>query len=185
MVTDPKHLWDPEAGLLTIGANAIKEPGKLPFPNTVYRKMKDAGTRYDCHIELYNDSAELIVNQYCEFGLMGDYSLDMPQKSFKFRSKSKYGSKTFDAKLFPDRDYTEYKGFVLRNSGNDCMFTRLQDGFQQHLMDLMGYAVAAPRIGAPGLEALRGIPERPVLGPYEPAGADGQIHDRPVRGTDL
>ena len=142
MVTDPKHLWDPEAGLMTIGANAIKEPGKLPFPNTVYRKMKDAGTRYDCHIELYNDSAELIVNQYCEFGLMGDYSLDMPQKSFKFRSKSKYGSKTFDAQLFPDRSYTQYKGFVLRNSGNDCMFTRLQDGFQGRLMDLCGTTIA-------------------------------------------
>jgi hypothetical protein len=75
------------------------------------------------------------MNQGGEVGLMGDYSLDMPQKSFKFRSKSKYGSKTFNAKLFPDRDYTEYKGFVLRNSGNDSMWTRLQDGFQGELID--------------------------------------------------
>ena len=136
IVTDPKNLWDEEWGMLTIGRNAVKEPGKLPFPNTVYRKVKDAGVKYECSIELYDDEGNLILDQNGEVGLMGDYSLDMPQKSFKFRSKSLYGSKTFNAKLFPDRDYTEYKGFVLRNSGNDSMFTRLQDGFQQHLMDL-------------------------------------------------
>ena len=136
IVTDPKNLWDEEWGMLTIGRNAVKEAGKLPFPNTIYRKVKDQGVKYECSIELYDDNGTLILDQNGEVGLMGDYSLDMPQKSFKFRAKSLYGDKTFKAKLFPDRDYTEYKGFVLRNSGNDCMFTRLQDGFQQHMMDL-------------------------------------------------
>ncbi|MBR4575603.1 MAG: lamin tail domain-containing protein [Clostridia bacterium] len=142
VVIDPKNLWDSEWGMLTIGQNAIKEPGKLPFPNTVYRKVKDAGVKYEAHVELYDDAGNLLLNQSCEVGLMGDYSLDMPQKSFKFRSKSLYGSKTFNAKLFPDRTYTEYKGFVLRNSGNDSMFTRLQDGFQGRLMDLCNTTIA-------------------------------------------
>ena len=141
VVTDPNNLWDEEWGMLTTGKDAVKQPGKLPFPNTVYRKVKDAGIRYECHIELYDDSGTLIMSQSGEVGLMGDYSLDMPQKSFKFRSKSKYGSKTFNAKLFPDRDYTQYKGFVLRNSGNDSMFTRVQDGFQGRLFDLCGLRV--------------------------------------------
>ena len=134
VVTDPVNLWDEEWGMLTIGKDAIKD--KLPFKNTVYRKVKDKGIKYECNIELYDDAGELLLSQGGEIGLMGDYSLDMPQKSFKFRAKTLYGAKTFNAKLFPDRDYTEYKGFVLRNSGNDCMWTRLQDGFQQHLMDL-------------------------------------------------
>ena len=136
VVIEPNYLWDEEWGMLTIGSNAIREAGKLPFKNTVYRKVKDNGIKRECHVEMYDDSGELLLSQSAEVGLMGDYSLDMPQKSFKFRSKSLYGSKTFNAKLFPDRDYTEYKGFVLRNSGNDCMWTRLQDGFQQHLIDL-------------------------------------------------
>ena len=142
IVTDPKNLWDEEWGMLTVGNNAIREAGKLPFKNTVYRKVKDAGVKYECSIELYDDSGTLILDQNGEVGLMGDYSLDMPQKSFKFRAKSLYGSKTFNAALFPDRDYTEYKGFVLRNSGNDCMFTRLQDGFQGRLMDLCSDTLA-------------------------------------------
>ncbi len=142
VVTDPKNLWDQEFGMLVTGNNVVKEAGKLPFKNTVYRKVKNAKIKYECNVEIYNDSGELLLNQGAEVGLMGDYSLDMPQKSFKFRSKSLYGSKTFNAKLFPDRDYTEYKGFVLRNSGNDCMWTRLQDGFQQRLMDLCGTTIA-------------------------------------------
>jgi len=142
LVTDPDNLWNKETGMLVIGDNVFKEPGKLPFKNTVYRKVKDAGVRYEFHIELYGDDGTLLLNQSAAAGLMGDYSLDMPQKSFKFRAKSLYGPKTFAAKLFPDRPYTEYKGFVLRNSGNDCMFTRLQDGFQSRLMDDYGSTVA-------------------------------------------
>jgi hypothetical protein len=128
--------------MLTIGKDAIKEPGKLPFPNTVYRKVKNAGIKYDCHVELYDKSNNILLSQGAEIGLMGDYSLDMPQKSFKFRARSVYGAKTFEAKLFEKRNYTEYKGFVLRNSGNDSMFTRLQDGFQSKLMDFCGATIA-------------------------------------------
>ena len=142
IVTDPSNLWDEEWGMLTIGKDAIKEPGKLPFPNTVYRKVKNAGIKYDCHVELYDKSNNILLSQGAEIGLMGDYSLDMPQKSFKFRARSVYGAKTFEAKLFEKRDYTEYKGFVLRNSGNDSMFTRLQDGFQSRLMDFCGATIA-------------------------------------------
>ena len=142
IVTDPSNLWDEEWGMLTIGKDAIKEPGKLPFPNTVYRKVKNAGIKYDCHVELYDKSNNILLSQGAEIGLMGDYSLDMPQKSFKFRARSVYGAKTFEAKLFEKRNYTEYKGFVLRNSGNDSMFTRLQDGFQSRLMDFCGATIA-------------------------------------------
>lgn len=142
VVTDPKNLWDPQWGMLVTGDNVVKEPGKLPFKNTVYRKVKDAGIRYECHVEMYDGSGNLLVSQGAEFGLMGDYSLDMPQKSFKFKAKSKYGAKTFAAALFPDRPYTEYKGFVLRNSGNDSMWTRLVDGFESRLMDSIGINVA-------------------------------------------
>ena len=142
IVTDPKNLNDPENGLLTVGNDVIKEAGKLPFKNTVYRKVKNAGIRYECNVEMYDSDGNVLINQAAEFSLMGDYSLDMPQKSFKFKAKSKYGAKTFEAELFPDRPYTEYKGFVLRNSGNDCMWTRLADGFESRLMDNIGISVA-------------------------------------------
>ena len=142
VVTEPDNLWNKENGMLVTGDNVVKEPGKLPFKGTVYRKVTDSGVKNECYVELYDDSGNNLISQSACFSLMGDFSLDMPQKSFKFRAKSIYGAKTFAAKLFPDRDYTEYKSFVLRNSGNDSMFTRLQDGFQSRLMDYCESTVA-------------------------------------------
>ncbi len=141
VTVDPDDLWDPKQGMLTVGKGVNKKSG-LPFKNTVYRKVKNSGVKYESYVEMYDDAGKRIVSQGADISLNGDYSLDMPQKSFKFKAKSKYGEKTFKAKLFPDREYEEYKSFVLRNSGNDCMWTRLQDGFQSRLMDLCGCSVA-------------------------------------------
>ena len=142
VTVDPADLWDQERGMLTVGRNVHKQAGVLPFKNTVYRKVKNSGVKYESYVEMYDDAGARIISQGADISLTGDYSLDMPQKSFKFKARSKYGEKTFKAKLFPDRDYEEYKSFVLRNSGNDCMWTRLQDGFQSRLMDLCGTGVA-------------------------------------------
>ena len=142
VTVDPADLWDKERGMLTVGRNVHKQAGVLPFKNTVYRKVKNSGVKYESYVEMYDDAGARIISQGADISLTGDYSLDMPQKSFKFKAKSKYGEKTFKAKLFPDRDYEEYRSFVLRNSGNDCMWTRLQDGFQSRLMDLCGTGVA-------------------------------------------
>ena len=142
ITADRDVLFNKETGILVTGDDVVKVPGKLPFKNTIYRKIKDSGQMFECYVEMYDDSGNKIISQGAAFALMGSYSLDMPQKSFKFRAKSKYGPKTCEAQLFPDRPYTEYKTFVLRNSGNDSMWTRLADGFQSRLMDYVGTSVA-------------------------------------------
>lgn len=134
IIVDPDTLWNETDGMLVFGANGVKEaPGKLPFKNTIYRQFGKVPR--ETHVEYYLQDGTQVLNQSCAFALMGDYSLDMPQKSMKFRAKSLYGAKTFPAALFEDRPYTEYKSFVLRNSGNDCMWTRLNDGFQSRMID--------------------------------------------------
>jgi predicted dehydrogenase len=86
-------------------------------------------------VEIYNLEGDQLISQGMEFALQGQYSLDMPQKSFKVKAKAKYGDKYFEASLFEDRPFTEYKCFVLRDSGNDCSWTRMNDGFQGRLID--------------------------------------------------
>ena len=138
---DPDELWNPETGILTVGENVVKEAGKLPFKNTVYREIKESGEGLrEGYVEYY-ENGEQVLSQGVTMGLIGQFSLDMPQKSMKFRAKSLYGEKTFAAALFPDRPYTEYKSFVLRNSGNDSAWTRLLDGFQSRLLDAYGTQV--------------------------------------------
>jgi len=76
-----------------------------------------------------------VISQGCTVSLQGAYSLDMPQKSMKIKAKGSLGGKYFEYPLFASRDYTEYKAFVLRNSGNDCVWTRLIDCFQCELIE--------------------------------------------------
>ena len=57
------------------------------------------------------------------------------------RAKSAYGEKTFAVPLFEDRPYTEYKSLVLRNCGNDGVWSRVRDGFQSRLLDAYGTEV--------------------------------------------
>ena len=141
VVMDPDSLWNYDTGMLADGPIIKSAPGKLPFENSTYRKMKEAGTAYECHVEIFDTDGTTMISQGAEVRTMGDFSLDMPQKSMKFRAKSLYGEKTFQAKLFEDRPYTEYKSFVLRNTGNESMWTRITDAFESRLLDAYGAEV--------------------------------------------
>lgn len=145
IVTDPDNLWNEETGMLTAGDNVIKTDDegnpKIPFKNTIYREVKENLPAKEGHVEYYLLDGTKVLDQGMEVKLQGDRSLDLPQKSMKLRAKSLYGAKTFAAQLFEDREYTEYKSFVLRNSGNDGVWTRLLDGFQSRLLDAYGTQV--------------------------------------------
>jgi len=146
VVTDPDNLWNPELGMLTVGEDVDKSKG-IPFKNTVYRANKESKEKIGIkpgHVEMYSKDGVQLINQDMEFGLQGQYSLDMPQKTFKVKAKAKYGAKYFDAALFPDREFVQYRSFVLRNSGNDCVWTRLNDGLQGRLIDRFNEQAEVP-----------------------------------------
>lgn len=143
LTTDPVELWDPEKGIYAAGAGVdLKSYTKIPFknPEPVYRKYgKIARPGY---AEMFlQDQTSPVFSQGAAFGLIGQYSLDMPQKSFKVISKAALGKKYFNAKLFEDRPFDTYKSFVLRVSGNDCVWTRMADGVQSRLVDRVGTSV--------------------------------------------
>ncbi len=137
---DPYLLWNEQNGMLAAGPDMVKEgPGILPFKNTVYRQFgKEPREGY---MEYYTPEGELVLSQGVAVGLIGDFSLDLPQKSMKLRAKSLYGQNSFAAAVFADRPYVEYKSLVLRNSGNDGVWTRLKDGFLSRLLDQYGATV--------------------------------------------
>ena len=131
LYVDPDLLWNNETGILAVGDQVVKEPGKLPFKNTVYRKMKDSGKTVDGEL-IYQTSQRIVLfKDQVHLRLDGDYSLDMPQKSFHIDAAD--GS--FNLPLFEDRSASSYPSILLRNSGNDSMWTRVQDGVQHRLID--------------------------------------------------
>ena len=141
VIVDPDLLWNAEYGMLADGEIIKEAAGKLPFKNSTYRKVKDASVPYEGYIEYYDTTGEQVLSQGIAISTAGDFSLDLPQKSFKIRAKSAYGEKTFAAALFEDRPYTEYKSLVLRNAGNDGVWARVRDGFQSRLLDAYGSTV--------------------------------------------
>ena len=126
---EPDLLWNSETGILAEGENVIKTG--LPYKNTVYRKMKDNGVKVDGELVYKSSEGAVLFRDSVRLGLAGDFSLDMPQKSFLIDAKD--GS--FDFPLFDDREASSYPTLLLRNSGNDSMFTRIQDGVQHRLID--------------------------------------------------
>ena len=131
LYVDPDLLWNNETGILAEGDNVVKEPGKLPFQNTVYRKMKDSGITVEGELIYQTSQRAVLFRDPVHLRLSGDYSLDMPQKSFHIDAAD--GS--FDFPLFDDRSASSYPSILLRNSGKDSMWTRVQDGVQHRLID--------------------------------------------------
>jgi len=141
LVCEPYELWNTTNGLMSEVADPEKSPdgvvdkSKGPrFKTPLYRTYgKDDRPGY---VEIFSqDTKQAYISQGIKMDLMGDYSLDMPQKSIKVRAQAAYGEKYFNYPLFPNRDYTYYKSFTLRNSGNDCVFTRVADVVQTRLID--------------------------------------------------
>lgn len=143
LVCDPFELWDEQTGLLSDApdlkyysdpSTAVVNKEKIPFKTPVYRnwgKIDRPG-----YVELFHyETGDVYISQGIKMDLMGAYSLDMPQKSFKIRAQAAYGEKFFNYPLFEDRDYEFYKSFTLRNSGNDNVWTRVADGLQTRLVD--------------------------------------------------
>ena len=151
LVCDPYELWNPQTGLLseeqdhsernkknpesdTVQKTDANGKAKLPFRTPVYRSYgKDDRQGY---VEFFShETGEVYISQGIKMDLLGAYSLDMPQKSFKMRAQAALGGKFFNYPLFEEREYTQYKSFALRNSGNDCVFTRVADGMMTRLVD--------------------------------------------------
>ena len=138
LITDPDGLWNQQTGIFAAGEGIdLTSYTRIPFkkPTPVYRTQKEAKVRVSAYAEMFEQSGETVFSQGLEFGLIGQYSLDMPQKSMKLMAKARYGSKYIQGNPFPDREYTEYRSLVLRNSGNDCVWTRMVDGVQSRLID--------------------------------------------------
>ena len=143
LVADPNELWNETDGMFAIGGELNKK--KLPFilaesgDKPIYQT--EGRIPRPGFVEYYAQDGAQVLSQGIEFGLFGQFSIDMPQKSFKVRAKASQGAPYFEASLFDDRPYTEYKSFVLRNGGNDGVWTRINDDFQSRLLDKLGTTV--------------------------------------------
>ncbi len=137
LITDPVELWDGKTGMYAVGDGIdILQYQKIPFsnPSPVYRLH--GKEHRDGYAEMFDsDTGEVLFSQGSTIALIGQYSLDIPQKSFKVHSRARFGSKFFNAAIFEDRPFDVYKSLHVRTSGNDAVWTRMADGVQSRLID--------------------------------------------------
>ena len=82
----------------------------------------------EAYVEVYEPDGARVIAQKCLMKLAGHSSREHEgQKGFSLRAKKIYGSSRFNYALFSNRDYTSYKSFVMRASGQDCRQTFMRD----------------------------------------------------------
>lgn len=91
----------------------------------IYIKYEN-GLEVPANIELFEAGAKTAAfNQMVGIEIQGSTSAQLPQKSLEIKASGSYNAVPY--KVFPDRSFTSYKRFVLRNGGQDWGITLFRD----------------------------------------------------------
>lgn len=120
LVTDPYNLYDYNYGIYVEGPDAESAD---PHYGANYHKDWER----PMHVELFWFDGTEKISQDAGVKIAGAWSRAHAQKSFAFHARNAYGKNKFDCKLFNNKDISEFKSFVLRNSGNDWYNTMFRD----------------------------------------------------------
>ncbi len=114
LVTAPDNLYSSSTGIM---ANPIK-------------KWERAA-----NVEIYASDGQVIQpSQGCGIALNGDASRKLDLKSFRVLGRMIYDEKnSFTSELFTDRDYENYRSFLLRGGGQDNTRALIRDPFLDSL----------------------------------------------------
>ncbi len=126
--TDPKNLWDDSLGIYTVGTNGIKgRCGDIGNYNQDWERP--------VHIEFYETNGILGFGIDAGVKIHGGCTRKFEQKSLAIIARNKYGIGSIPYKIFPNREFNEYKSIILRMSGNDHYHTFIKDAVLQSLVE--------------------------------------------------
>ncbi len=144
LVTDPKNLVDDVTGILVTGLGTR-------WSNYNYNQSGREWER-EADIEYFDENKEFAFRSGVGIRVQGGYNRRKGQKSLNVYFREEYGMKNLsNYRLIPDAcraDGTpvqKYKGFVLRNGGNDGEYTKMRDAFTQKLLADRNFTTQAGR----------------------------------------
>jgi len=126
--TDPPNFFDWDTGIYVLGPHAGAD-----IPNWGANFWED--WERPVHLEFFEKDGSPGMETDAGAKIFGSWSRSNPQKSLAFYARSRYGANIFSYKLFPELPFTEYKNFILRNSGNDWNNTMFRDALMCSLLD--------------------------------------------------
>lgn len=85
-------------------------------------------------IDFIETNGSVAFSEYADFEVSGNSSADLPQIQGKVSVNEKYGSKSFDYKMYPNKGVEKFKSFLLRNASQDFLWTHMRDGLMSRIM---------------------------------------------------
>jgi hypothetical protein len=137
--TDSLNLFDDNTGIYALGPNA--DSVNSPYFGANFWQDWERPV----HVEFYDRSGVLQVDQNAGIKIFGSYSRANAQRSLALYARSEYGAKSFKNRLFYDKPIDEFQSFILRNSGNDWNNTMMRDDMMTSLVKNMGIDIMAFR----------------------------------------
>lgn len=125
---NPAHLWDEEIGIYVMGKDV--QP-VFPYWGANFR----AKWERPANIEFYEPDGKIGFNIEAGIRMAGRTSLANSMKSLAVLLRKKYGPEEFRYKIFDNRDFTEFRSFILRNSGDDWALSMLRDAMIKRICE--------------------------------------------------
>jgi hypothetical protein len=129
ITTDARHFFAADSGIYV--------PGRCLSANVscnYFHFDGEIGER-PVHVAFFETDGRLAFAQHAGLRLHGNTTVSRPIKSLRLYGRALEGAPNrFSHRIFPDKPVTEYRRFLLRNSGNDWDQSMLRDGFQQTLI---------------------------------------------------
>ncbi|MCP4547761.1 MAG: T9SS type A sorting domain-containing protein [bacterium] len=125
LTTDPDNLWDDDIGIYTLGHGDPEEPWEgANFWEEWERPV---------HVEYFSSAGDLGFHTDAGIRIFGGASRAAAQKSFQIITRSCYGETPIQYRIFDNLEITEFKQFILRNSGQDNCSTHFRDGLMHDI----------------------------------------------------
>lgn len=120
LVTDPLNFFDIETGIYEFGESYERA---APYYGANFWQDWER----DVHFTFFNPDGTVATSFDAGVKVFGGWSRSNPQRSLALYARSQYGVKEFEYPFFPNREYEEFQGLILRNSGNDWGNTMMRD----------------------------------------------------------
>lgn len=128
LASDPVNFFDDEIGIYVTGTN-----GRTGYCSDIPRNYNQDWER-PISFEFFNTDGALQIHHDGGVKIQGGCSRGNAMKSLAIFARSRYGSDMMNYPFFEDKPSDEYKGLILRNSGNDFAYTHFRDAMIQDVV---------------------------------------------------
>lgn len=125
LASNPKGFWSDEYGIYVTGTNGI--PGNCSNEPRNWNMPWERSVSF----EYFDLDGNLQIQFNAGVKIHGGCSRGFNLKSLGIITRNSYGQGSMKYSFFREKNLNEFKGLILRNSGNDFRSTFLRDGVMQ------------------------------------------------------